>query len=207
MSLTIGLQVGPGQRRRTSRARVGDVIGLGRVVHVIAGVDGEHGEAGGDGGVDVLGGLEVVGVRAEPLAPALLEDAPGGGVHHLLGGAAGALHLADGLLREEGPQARAAHRATCAGVAIPSRSPNPTDVSSPTTCGPVQGRSLAQRHRVRVIEVAAQRLVLLLRLRDRDALAAEVSDQRGSRALLPHQAEALLRAAAGRGRSPRSRWR
>src|SRR3712207_8700427 len=52
-------------------------------------------------GVNVGGGLEVVGVGAEATPPALGEYAPGSIIHDLPGGASGTLHLADGLLGED----------------------------------------------------------------------------------------------------------
>ncbi len=43
----------------------------------------------------------MIGIRARAVLPALLKDAPGRVVHHLLRRAAGARHLTDGLLRED----------------------------------------------------------------------------------------------------------
>ena len=82
---------------------------------MFAGVNGEHGEAGREAGVNVAGRLQVVGVGAEPVAEPLLQDAPGHVVHDLLGRAARAGHLADGLLRQEDLDARAAHGADVSG--------------------------------------------------------------------------------------------
>ena len=75
--------------------------GVGVVIDVVAGIDGEEGVARVDEGVGSFGGLEVVGVRAPRRAPAHAEDAPHRVVHHLLRRAAGARVLAHRLLRED----------------------------------------------------------------------------------------------------------
>jgi hypothetical protein len=80
--------------------------GVGAALHVVARIDREEREAGGQAAVDVGGGLQVIGVGAVRVAPALLEGAPGGGVDDVLGLAAGARELAHGLLREDGRQRR-----------------------------------------------------------------------------------------------------
>ena len=47
----------------------------------------------------------MIGVRSKPLPPALLENTPGGIIHHLIGCAACADHFTDGLLGEDGHDA------------------------------------------------------------------------------------------------------
>src|SRR5688572_18179009 len=68
---------------------------------MLAGIDREECEAGGEADVDVGGGLEVVGVGAKAVLPALGEHAPERVVHHLLRSASAAHHLADRLLGKD----------------------------------------------------------------------------------------------------------
>ncbi len=95
-----GFEVAPGERIEVC-AQCGPVVTVRLGVYVRAGVNGEEGKAGGTAPVGVLRGLEVVGVRADRLAPAALEAAPRRIGHHFLGRVPGAGHLADGLLGED----------------------------------------------------------------------------------------------------------
>ena len=76
------------------------------VLDVRTGVDREHREPGFEAGVDVVGGLEVVGVRAEAFHPAFLQNAEHRVGHHVFRRTPRAAHLANRLLGEYGPDAR-----------------------------------------------------------------------------------------------------
>jgi hypothetical protein len=95
----------------------------GHVHDMVAGVEGEGHEAGGQAAVDALGGLDVVAVRAVAAVPALLEAAEGRLVQHGERLAAQAVHLADRLLGEHGrePGALLAEGASLSG----GREPQP----------------------------------------------------------------------------------
>jgi len=130
-----GRQVRPRQRRifGTEGYFVVDVRGR---IDVCAGVDGEESESCGCAPVDIGRRLEMVGVCSHALAPALLKDAPGGGIHHVVG-----VRLVRVISRIDccakimamPLTARAAR--TCPGVASPSRSPQPADVARPSGRG------------------------------------------------------------------------
>ena len=141
-----GFQSEPGQRVVLAAQRC-CVVGIGRAIHVLAGVDGEEGEAGGRACVDIGGRLQVIGVRAHASLPAFLESAPGGVIHHLLRGAAGARHLADGLLGEDRRDV-AADRSHGLHVA---RRRQPQPVAHP------RGGAQAERMRLQPGEVRSQR--------------------------------------------------
>ncbi|MDQ5850529.1 MAG: hypothetical protein M3380_00355, partial [Chloroflexota bacterium] len=64
---------------------------------MLAGIDREEGESGGQARVDVGRGLEMVGVRPKAALPAFRDDTPERVVHHLLRRAPGPPHLADRL--------------------------------------------------------------------------------------------------------------
>ena len=96
------LELVPGQRRGV---RLGDAGG--DVGDHVARIQGEHHEAGLEAPVDALGGLDVVAVGAEAAVPAGFHQAEDRVVHHGLGAAAQAVHLADRLLGEDGHHAGA----------------------------------------------------------------------------------------------------
>ena len=68
---------------------------------MVAGVHGEEGVACGCGYIGIGGSLQMIGIGAEAVPPALLEDAPHRVIHHFLRRAAGAGILADALLRKD----------------------------------------------------------------------------------------------------------
>ncbi len=76
--------------------------GVGVPIHVLAGIQREHREAGGGARRDVLGRLEMIRVGALPRRPSRLETAPGRIVDHRLGRSRGARHLPDRLLGKDG---------------------------------------------------------------------------------------------------------
>jgi hypothetical protein len=152
--LVAGVELGPGKRRGLLAQLLRRGI-LGGVVNVVARVDRVEGVAGGDEGREVGDDLHVVGVGAPRVAPALLEDAPEGVVHHLLRGAAGAGVLAHRLLAEDrgdlplGPGGaegldvagrRQAHAVAEAEGALPAEGPR----REPGQPGP-QGRRVLRR--------------------------------------------------------------
>jgi hypothetical protein len=154
-----GGEIGPRQRGVFS-ADVRLVIGVGGRIDVCAGVDGEEGESCGCAAVDIGRRLEMIGVCAHALAPAFLEDAPGGGIHHLLGRAAGALQFTDRLLCED--HSYAAHRPRRAHMAR-RRQPQPVAATrrrgQPEWLRPQPRQTCAQRHRVGV-RLGAEQQVL-----------------------------------------------
>ncbi len=67
---------------------------------MIARIDGEKGKTGLQAQVNISRCFQVIGVRPHGRFPAFQKDTPGGIIHHLAWCAAGAVHLADGLLGE-----------------------------------------------------------------------------------------------------------
>ena len=90
-----------GRASHASRSAAGS-RGVGVAIHVLAGIQREHREAGGGARRDVLGRLEMIRVGALPRRPSRLEAAPGRVVDHRLGRSRGARHLPDRLLGEDG---------------------------------------------------------------------------------------------------------
>ena len=163
-----------------------DLIGVRIVVYMLAWIDGVEREPGGYADVDVLPGLEVVGVGAEPLAPPLLKDRPRGIVHDVIRRAPRALHLADGLLGQERDESGAAD-----GVDMPGRGQS-QPVATAGRCGQPDhpgrgvGEGSPQSHRIGVV----QRTGL-----ERDSGMAQRDGARLARKGVGYRAFALIEAA------------
>ena len=75
---------------------------IGPLVDIARRIDREEREADRSCDVDIGGGLEMVGIRADRTGPAGFTGAAEGIIHDLLRGAIRAGHFADGLLRKDG---------------------------------------------------------------------------------------------------------
>src|SRR5688572_12360701 len=92
---------------------------------MFAGIDCIKSEAGGGAGIDVGGVFQMIGVRAEAVAPAFLKHSPRRIVHHLLRSAASPGVLAYRLLRQDGR-----HRRAPDGANVPRRGETQTVAAS-----------------------------------------------------------------------------
>ena len=91
---------------------------------MFAGIDCIKAEAGGGAGIDVGGVFQMIGVRAEAVAPAFLKHSSRRIVHHLLRSAARVV-LAYRLLRQDGR-----HRRAPDGANVPRRGETQTVAAS-----------------------------------------------------------------------------
>ena len=87
-------------QRREPGLQGGVVVAVRVLVDVVGRIDGVEGIAGRMGGVDIVIGLEVVGVSTGPALPVARDHAGERIVHHLIRRAVGSHHLADRLLGE-----------------------------------------------------------------------------------------------------------
>jgi len=114
-ALRVGAEARPGESLICRAKRI-DAGRFCPIVHMIAGIKGEHDKACREAKIDVLGGLEVIGIGTVAGPPALLKNSPRGVIEHLFGRASCAFHLTDGLLRKHGENPRAAaHRSHVPG--------------------------------------------------------------------------------------------
>jgi hypothetical protein len=83
-------------------AEIGLRHGVGFVHDEGAGIDGEEGETGGGGAMNVCFGFEVVGISAPRFGKTGDGEGSLSGLHNFFGGSLGAVHFANGLLGEDG---------------------------------------------------------------------------------------------------------
>ena len=81
--------------------RVRQRQGIRLIYYKFARINGEHGEAGLDQQIDVIGRFEMIRVRPKSVFVPFLKYRPGGGVQHFLRLALRALKFADRLLRKD----------------------------------------------------------------------------------------------------------
>src|SRR5262245_31490098 len=120
---------------------------------MFAGIDGVKSESGGGAGIDVGGVLQMIGVRAEAVAPAFLKHSPRRVVHHLLRSTACSRVLADRLLRQY-----RRHRRTPDGANVPRRGQTQTVAAAGGFFQPERTRDKKRKDRTERSGVLRRRL-------------------------------------------------